>query len=279
MSIAKVILVLGAGYVVLVAFMYLTQHRMLYLPNVPTRRLVATPADLEISYEDVQLETRDGVRLHGWWVPREEAAATLIFFHGNAGNVSHRLDSIRVFHELGLAVMIIDYRGYGSSEGRPNEEGTYLDAEAAWRHVTETRGIPPEEIVLFGRSLGAAVAAWLAAHQPAAGLIVESAFTSVPDLGQELYPFLPVRWLSRFEYPTREYVRSVSSPVLVVHSREDEIAPFHHGAAVFEAAAEPRTLLELHGTHNEAHLVSGATYRDGLEAFLNDALGDVGSYR
>jgi uncharacterized protein len=267
MSILKLLLAVLAGYLVLVAFMYLTQHSMLYFPNLPTRAHAGTPADFGMAYEDVHLATADGVRLHGWWVPAHGGAA-LIFFHGNAGNVSHRLDSIRTFHDLGLSVLIIDYRGYGASEGRPSEEGTYRDAEAAWRHVTEARGVAPERIVLFGRSLGAAVAAWLGAQQPSAGLIVESAFTSVPDLGQELYPFLPVRWLSRFDYPTRDYVRSARSPVLVVHSRDDEIAPFHHGRAIFDAAPEPRALLELRGTHNEAHFVSGDLYVDGLAAFL-----------
>jgi uncharacterized protein len=134
------------------------------------------------------------------------------------------------------------------------------------------RGFDPEEIVLFGRSLGAAVAAWLAAREAAAGLIVESAFTSVPDLGQELYPYLPVRWLSRFDYPTLEYVRATSSPVLVVHSREDEITPFHHGEALHAAAARPHALLELRGTHNEAHIVSAAAYVEGLQAFLAEVI-------
>jgi hypothetical protein len=264
----KLLLIVVAGYALVAALAYLMQHRMLYLPHVPGRALVATPLDAGLAYEDLTLTTVDGVGLHGWFVPGS-GRRVLLFFHGNAGNVSHRLGSIELFHDLGLSVLIIDYRGYGASEGRATEEGTYRDAEAAWQYLTETRGVEPAQIVLFGRSLGGAVAAWLAARTRPAALIVESSFTSVPDIGQELYPWLPVRWLSRFEYATREHVESARCPVLVVHSRDDEIAPFRHGEAIFAAAPEPRTLLELDGTHNEAHVLSERAYVAGLRAFLD----------
>ena len=194
----------------------------------------------------------------------------LLFFHGNAGNISHRLDSIRQFLGLGLSVFIIDYRGYGQSDGRTTEKGIYRDADAAWRYLTTTRGFSPDDIVIFGRSLGASVAAWLAARQSPQVLIVESSFTSVPDIGQELYPWLPVRWLSHLNHATIDYVRGVKCPVLVVHSRDDEIIPFHHGQKIFEAAPEPRSLLELRGTHNDAFIQDERTYLDGLSAFLAD---------
>ncbi len=265
----KIVLIVAAAYLALAAFMFFTQHRMIYFPDVPTRALVNTPADVGLHYEDVNLHTEDGVRLHGWWVPASGDAA-LLFFHGNAGNISHRLESILNFHRLGLAVLIIDYRGYGASEGQPSEEGTYRDAAAAWNHLLAARGIPPERIVVFGRSLGAAIAAWLAARERPAALIVESAFTSVPELGQEVYPWLPVRWLARIRYPTLEYVEAVTSPVLVVHSVDDEIAPYRHGQRVFNAASDPRSLLELRGSHNDAHRVSAETYIAGLEAFLTE---------
>ena len=263
----KLLLVIAAGYLLVVAAVYVMQPRLLYLPNLPSRALGATPRDLGLDYEDVRLQTEDGVSLHGWHVPAA-GAGTLLFFHGNAGNVSHRLGSIKVFHDLGLSVLIVDYRGYGESEGRPTEAGTYRDAEAAWRYLTEVRGVPAGNIVVFGRSLGGAVAAWLAARTRPAALIVESAFTSVPDLGQELYPWLPVRWLSRFDYATIRYIADVRAPVLVVHSRDDEIAPFHHGEAIFAAAPQPRTLLELAGTHNDAFVRSEQQYIAGLREFL-----------
>ena len=262
----KLIVVLATGYGLVLVIIYLMQGRMLYLPNVPGRALTMTPADARMDYEDVSFETSDGVTLHGWFIAGR-APRVLLFFHGNAGNISHRLDSIRQFRNLGLSVFIIDYRGYGQSEGRTTESGIYRDADAAWRYLTETRGVRPGDVVIFGRSLGGSVAARLAAQQHPLALIVESSFTSVPDIAQELYPWLPARWLSRLSHATRDYVRDVQCPVLVVHSRDDEIIPFHHGQAIFAAAPEPRTLLTLRGSHNDAYLRDEA-YIEGVWAFL-----------
>jgi fermentation-respiration switch protein FrsA (DUF1100 family) len=196
------------------------------------------------------------------------SSQVLLFFHGNAGNISHRLESIRQFLDLGLSVLIIDYRGFGQSGGNTTEKGIYRDADAAWRYLTEDRGIAAGDIVLFGRSLGASVASRLAAQQQASALIVESSFTSVPDVAQELYPWLPARWLSRFSHATRDYIRDVRCPVLVIHSRDDEIIPFHHGEAIFAAANEPRTFLKLRGTHNDAFLRDERVYIEGVRTFM-----------
>jgi fermentation-respiration switch protein FrsA (DUF1100 family) len=168
-----------------------------------------------------------------------------------------------------LSVLIVDYRGYGQSEGRTTERGIYRDADAAWRYLIEDRDTVASDILIFGRSLGASVAARLAAqHQPLA-LIVESSFTSVPDIAQDLYPWLPARWLSRLSHATREYVRDVQCPILVIHSRDDEIIPFRHGEAIFASANEPRTLLAIRGTHNDAFLRDARDYIGGLRAFLS----------
>ena len=263
----KLILVVATCYGLLVVVVYFMQGRMLYLAEVPGRTLTMTPADVGMDYQDVSIETTDGVTLHGWFIAGR-SSRVLLFFHGNAGNISHRLDSIRQFQDLGLSVLIIDYRGYGQSEGRTTERGIYRDADAAWRYLIEDRGIVASDILIFGRSLGASVAARLAAqHQPLA-LIVESSFTSVPDIAQDLYPWLPARWLSRLSHATREYVRDVQCPILVVHSRDDEIIPFRHGEAIFASANEPRTLLAIRGTHNDAFLRDERTYIEGLRMFL-----------
>lgn len=268
MSMLKFFLILVVGYGLLVAVIYLLQGRLLYLPGVPGRTLTATPADIDAPYVDVALRAVDGVELHGWYIAGR-SVRVLLFFHGNAGNVSHRLDSIRQFLGLGLSVLIMDYRGYGRSEGRTSEAGIYLDADAAWRYLIETRGVRPENVVVFGRSLGASVAARVAADRHPLGLIVESSFTSVPDIAQEIYPWLPVRWLSRLRHPTRDDVGKVHCPVLVVHSRDDEIIPYHHGKAIFDAAPEPRTMLTLRGTHNDAFLRDERVYTEGLRKFLH----------
>lgn len=263
----RFLLVVAACYGLLVVIVYFMQGRMLYLSDVPGRALTLTPTDIGLDYQDVSIETTDGVTLHGWFVAGR-SSLVLLFFHGNAGNISHRLDSIRQFQDLGLSVFIIDYRGYGRSEGRTSEKGIYRDADAAWRYLTEDRGIVATDIVIFGRSLGASVASRLAGqHQPLA-LIVESSFTSVPDIAQDLYPWLPVRWLTRLGHATRDYVRDVRCPVLVIHSRDDEIIPFGHGEAIFESANEPRTLLAIRGTHNDGFLRDERAYIVGLQTFL-----------
>jgi fermentation-respiration switch protein FrsA (DUF1100 family) len=263
----RILYVIAGSYVLLLAVLYVMQGRLLYLPNLPGRALGMTPIDVGMDYQDVSLETADGISLHGWFVVGQ-SARVLLFFHGNAGNISHRLESIRQFRDLGLSVLIIDYRGYGQSGGQITEEGTYRDADAAWRYLTEDRGIAAGDILIFGRSLGASVASRLASQQPPLALLVESSFTSVPDIAQELYRWLPARWLSRFSHATRDYIRDVHCPVLVIHSRDDEIIPFHHGEAIFAAANEPRTFLKLRGTHNDAFLRDERVYIKGVRAFM-----------
>lgn len=256
-----------ACYVLLALVVYLMQARMLYLPNVPGRSLDRTPADIGANYRDVSIQASDGVTLHGWYI-HGSGDRVLLFFHGNAGNISHRLESIRQFLQLGLSVLIIDYRGYGQSEGRTTEQGIYRDAEAAWHYLTGALDTPANRIIVFGRSMGASAAAWLAANHRPLALIVESSFTSVPDIAGEYYPWLPVRWLSRLRHSAKEFVRDTDSPILVIHSRDDEIVPFHHGESIFGAANEPRSFVEIRGTHNDAFLRDEQTYLSGLRSFL-----------
>ena len=267
---ATAMLLLALLYVALAAFMWIRQESMLFLPDMPSRQLMASPADIGLEYEALRIATDDGEELDAWFIPAPRERGVLLFFHGNAGNISHRLDSLRIFNRLGLAVLILDYRGYGRSTGRPSERGTYEDARAAWRHLVEERGIPAERIVVFGRSLGGAIATWLATEYEPRGLIVESTFRSVPDLAAELYWFMPVRRLARVEYPVELLMSSVAAPVLVVHSREDEIIPFQHGEALHIAAGERGRMLELRGGHNTGFLQSQRLYVEGIGAFLDE---------
>lgn len=264
------LLLAGVGiYVALTALIYFRQSSLIFYPNMPGRALIATPAQIGLRYEDVSFPAEDGVGLHGWFVPATDSKTTLLFFHGNAGNISHRLESIAIFNALGLDVFIFDYRGYGQSQGDISEEGTYRDAAAAWRYLAETRAIDAENIVVFGRSLGSSIAAWLASQRRPAGLIVESGFSSVPSMAQRLYPFLPVKWLASFSYDTASYVSSLSCPLLVVHSKNDEIIPFAEGQAVFDAAPADKRFLEISGGHNDGFYVSGDTYLDGIKDFVD----------
>ncbi len=243
-----------------------------HLVYAPKRQWDATPADAKLTYEDVWPIASDGVKLHAWCVPAENAKGTVLFSHGNGGNVSHRLDTILVHHQLGMNVLIFDYRGYGKSEGKPSEEGTYRDVEAVWKYLVETRGEKPERIVIHGRSLGGAVAAHLARDHTPAALVVESSFYDITELGVEMFPWLPVRWLSRMEYKTAEYVGGVKCPVMVIHSRTDGMIAFHHGEKILAAAPEPKRFLEIHGSHNSGFMESDDIYRSALREFFDDVL-------
>ena len=266
------LLSLAGIYVLLSVVLYLLQNRMVFLANMPGRALTATPGDAGFAYQDVSITTSDSVRLHGWFVAANQAKATVLFLHGNAGNISHRLDSIAIFRELGLDVFIIDYRGYGQSEGKPSEQGTYLDARAAWEYLVNDREIAPKKIVIFGRSLGGAVASWLAAQTTPGAVILESTFTSAPDMAHRLYPFLPVRLMTRLKYSVKENVKRLSSPLLVVHSRQDEVIPFDMGESIFAAAPEPKQMLVITGDHSGGFLLNRNEYMTVLDKLLDQYL-------
>jgi fermentation-respiration switch protein FrsA (DUF1100 family) len=264
-GVITIIVAIGAVYIGFAVLLYSMQNDLIYYPM---RDIETTPTQAGMAYEDITFKTDDGLTLNGWFVPSEDAGNVLLFFHGNGGNISHRLGSIRLFHGLGLSVLIFDYRGYGQSEGKPEEQGMYRDAEAAWRYLVEGRGIDPARIILFGRSLGGSIATWLAQTQRPQALIIESTFTSAPDLAGDLYPFMPTRLLTRFDYNTRDYLSKVQCPVLIVHSRDDEIIPFAHGQELFQTANEPKSFLEIRGGHNNGFYVSGSDYIQGLHGFL-----------
>ena len=268
-ALSKFLILAVCLYAGVAALIYFGQSSLLYYPNVAGRGLTATPQQIGLAFEDVELVTEDKLRLHGWFIPTDDARGTLLFFHGNAGNISHRLDSIAIFNRMRLDVFIFDYRGYGQSQGRVSETGTYRDAEAAWFYLTQKRGIDANRIVVFGRSLGSSIGAWLASHHRPAGLILESPFSSVPSMAQRLYPFLPVEWLATFSYDTRQYVSNITCPLLVVHSKSDEIIPYAEGRLVFDAAPADKQFLEIRGGHNDGFLVTGRAYTDGLSSLID----------
>lgn len=261
-----------AVYAGLALYLYVFQERYIYFPELPSRRVDATPADIGLTFETVTLNTPDGEKLAGWYIPAPAARGTLLYLHGNGGNIGHRLDPIGVFHRLRLNIFIIDYRGYGASTGKPSEEGTYQDALAAWNFLTQRKHVRPERIILFGESLGGSIAARLAARHTPAGLVVYASFTSVPDLAKALYPMFPASRLARYRYDTQAALKQVNCPVLILHGREDEIVPFSHGQALLGAANEPKRLVELRGGHNDALMVSREIYAREVEAFLQQFL-------
>lgn len=267
---ASLLTIFISVWVLLSALLYFMQPRFIYYPSTA---LAGKPSDIGLEYQDLELRTADGVRLHGWLVPHPQSRLMLLFLHGNAGNISHRLDFIRVFHDMGLAVLMLDYRGYGRSEGRPTEEGTYQDALAAWSALTQDRGTAPRDIVVYGQSLGGGVATWLAERITPGAVILESAFTSVTDMARHYYPYLPVGLLTRIRYPNIERVPRIHSPILFIHSRTDEIVPYEFGATLFAAANEPKSFLEIRGGHNDGFYVSMDAYTRGIAKFLRKHLG------
>lgn len=226
-----------------------------------------TPARLGLAYDDVRLTAGDGVPLHAWWVPHTDAAPAVLFLHGNAGNISHRLDKLAVLHALGASVLLLDYRGYGASGGEPDEPGLYRDAEAAWRWLTD-RGERAERIVVYGESLGGTVGTALAAERDVGGLVLESTPSSILAVAKHHYPLLPVGLFLAARYDALRRIGRVRAPVLVLHSPDDEIVPFAMAEALFEAAPEPKRLVRLRGGHNDAFLRAATTYRDALRDFL-----------
>ena len=253
------------GLLLLNVLMYLQQPHMIFFPM---SELDQTPPDWGLEYEDVKLNTADGVQLHGWYIPKRESGQVLLFFHGNAGNISHRRDSIQLFHRLGLNVLIIDYRGYGKSEGKPGEQGLYRDATAAWRYLTEQKGFDPDDIVIFGRSLGGAVAAKLAAGVEARGLILESTMSSARDFARVVFKILSRLVVVRYEFNTAQLIKNVHYPVLVLHSPEDEIMPFHLGQKVYDEANQPKRFVRMRGDHNNGFLLSQPEYQQELDRWL-----------
>ncbi len=255
------LLALYAGVCLLV---FVFQARLVYFPD---RSRGPGPDALGLDFEELELTASDGVRLHGWFLPAQEPRGALLFCHGNAGNVSHRLFAARVFHDMRVAVLLFDYRGYGRSEGSPSEEGTYRDAEAAYDFL-RGRGFEPGRIALYGESLGGAVAIELARRRHVACALIESAFTSVPDLGAELYRWLPVRPLARIRYDNARKIGALGIPLLLVHSPQDEIVPFAHAERLFEGAGEPKELVRTEGGHNDGGFLRRAEWIERLRAFL-----------
>lgn len=269
-AIKILILLVGGGYVLMCAFVFLSQRGMVYNAS---RELEATPGQAGLEYEDVRFENGLGTSLHGWFLPHPESRFTLFFCHGNGGNVSHRMESYRIFHSLGLSAFIFDYSGYGQSKGKPGEKATAADARAAWQWLTEKKGIDPDQVIVFGRSLGGGVAAALArelhdAGVHPAGLILESTFFSLTDMGRRLYPWLPVKWLARYRYESGSALVPVRVPLLSIHSPQDNLVPYSQGRKLYDSYGGPKSFLEISGGHNRGFSESGHVYAHGLDVFI-----------
>jgi len=260
----------GIVYLGACAYMSFKQSSMVYFPEA---RYDATPDRFGMAYERVTLKTSDGVSLAAWWIPAENARGAVVFAHGNGGNMSHRLDKALLLRSMGLSVLLFDYRGYGESSGEPTEEGTYADMIAAVEHVMVERRVPAAKVVLYGESLGGAVAVDEATRCPAAGLVVDSSFTRLSDVGAHHYPWLPVRLLLKYRYDSLSRIGKVRCPVLILHSPSDDIIPYGLGRTLFGAAKEPKRFADLEGGHNDGGLMASPGGQKALFRFLDEVLG------
>jgi hypothetical protein len=247
------------------------EEKLIYFPS---RDLDAAPAALGLEHEELFLVSSDGVRLHAWFLPArpDGRGFTVLVCHGNAGNMSHRLDRALSMHrELRADVLLFDYRGFGRSEGNPHEKGTYEDALASYRYLADVRRVDPERIVLFGESLGAAVAVELSSRVPAGAIVLESPFTSIAAMARVAYPFLPAGWV-RTKYDNLGKVGGLSVPLLVIHGTRDETVPFTQGRELFDAARGPKRFLGVEGAgHTDAYIVGGERYWSAWRELLENA--------
>lgn len=261
---------LAVGAVALWAGVRWLERNKLFYPN---RAITIIPRSLGMAFEDVTLTTADGVKIHGWFIPKGQGPLaakdlTVLFCHGNAGNISNRVEKAAILHKLGLSVFVFDYRGFGKSEGTPDEQGTYRDADAAYSYLAEKRGLPPARIVLHGESIGNGIAIETSIRHPSRALIVESAFTSIVGMGKRILPYLPLGLFCTQRYDNLAKLPLVGRPVLIMHSPGDEVIPYEMGQALFAAAAEPKTFLELKGSHDSGFYEAGEAYPDAIKAFL-----------
>lgn len=252
-------------------YLYFYQEKLIFFPS---REMVMTPDEVNLIWEDIWIEVAPGERINGWFVKASDKAEcdsetkTILFCHGNAGNISRRVYTIQFLSELGVNVFMFDYRGYGRSDGSPSEQNVYTDARAAYDWLRQSKKVPAEQIYVFGRSLGGAVAIELAGAVPTAGLIVESAFTSAVDMGRRMYPFMPVGMLTRFKFDSISKIGKLNCPILVTHSPVDELIPYEMGQRLYRAAKSDKRFIDLAGSHNERISYDNDHYIKGLRRFL-----------
>ncbi|PKD43150.1 alpha/beta hydrolase [Rhodohalobacter barkolensis] len=261
----KILIALGGIYLFLIIILYLFQGQMLFLPEKEHFR---SPQSLGLDAEDVLVETEDGLKIHGWYFSQSESDFVVVLSHGNAGNISGRLEIAEMLLDLGISVLMYDYRGYGKSEGRPSEKELYNDIDSVIGFLTERMDYKESQIILYGRSLGGAVSAYGAANHTVGGLVLDSAFKDIKSMASDIYPIVPT-FLVRLNFSTINFLNSIeNTPLLILHSRDDEIVGFHHGEELYEAASEPKKFVPLRGGHNDLFFTSNNTIKRSWQEFL-----------
>jgi hypothetical protein len=270
----SVLIALAAALIFWSLIAMIFEEKLVYFPSGYSEEFYRSAA-VGVKPEDHFFPSEDGTRIHAWLVRAEEPVATLLSFHGNAGNLAHRSEKIRRLRNAGFTVFIIDYRGYGRSEGSPTEEGVYRDARAAYDYLVALPNIDTTRIIAHGVSLGGAVAVDVAVHRRFAAMILESTFSSAPDVAAAVYPFLPARFLMRTRLDSESKIRSLHLPLLFIHGTKDSVIPFRLGKKLFEAANEPKRFEPIAGAdHNDVLFVAGESYLSLLREFVLTSVGE-----
>lgn len=249
------------------AYLYFNQSKMIFYP---TSDFAVTPEEVGIKAEDVFIPVDENEKIHGWYFSSSDSGNSksnlaFLFFHGNGGNISHRFTTVSALTEMGLNLFMIDYRGYGKSDGKPGEQNMYDDAIAAYNWLINEKHYQPDQIVIFGRSLGGAVAIELATRVKCRSLLVESSFTSIYGMARKLFPYFPVKFLLRYDFGSIDRIGKISCPIAIVHSPEDDIIPFEMGKELYAAANEPKEFLEISGLHNDHTYMQRPDYRSLID--------------
>jgi len=258
--------IIAGVYVIICAYLYFFQNRLIFYP---TSDIAVTPDKAGMVYQDQFFELTSGDKIHSWFVPGDSSKPTVLFLHGNGGNIGYRVEHLQFLHSLGVSTLIIDYRGYGRSTGTPTEQHLYEDAEIAYRWLVESRSVPVERLFLFGESIGGAVAVNLAAKSACAGLIIESSFTSLREIARHAFPFAPTGLLLRSDFDSIKNLPRISCPILVSHSPDDDLIPYQFGRRLFEAAKPPKQFVRLSGGHNDRGYLSDPAYVKAVGSFLS----------
>ena len=255
-----------------VVFLLLFENKIIFHPSRYPEGFWE-PVSVGVPAQDIYFTSEDGIKLHGWFIPDPNAVATLLWFHGNAGNLSHRLNNIQRLAPLSLNIFIFDYRGYGRSEGEPNEQGIYKDSKAAYNTVVGLNTVTVDTLFLFGRSLGGICAVETALDHPARGLILESVFTSASDMSRQVFPLIPLGWAIRSKLDAIGKVPHLTLPKLFLHGTRDEVVPYDLGRKLFDSAVEPKTFYPIEGAgHNDTYILGGRDYFNALSLFITETL-------
>ena len=257
----KMLRIILLAYAALCFGLYFFQTKLVFIPTAGEPAY--TPKSIGLDYQDLMLNSEEE-NIHAWYIPAKENKGTVLFCHGNAGNLGHRMSTISSWNKLGMNILIFDYRGYGKSTGSPTEEGCYKDAAAAYSWLKEN-GFLKQPFIIHGRSLGGGVASWAAGEFNADGLILESTFTSIPDMGSHYYPFLPIGMISSIQFSTGDRLPKLKIPLLIIHGEKGEVIPYKMGRSMAEK--NKADFIKLQGAHNSGFEIT-PEYLPGLKAFI-----------